>query len=192
MQTRWLSWSPQEPHTMHWKPMDWQQDEWWWYPVYCDVIPFATIEPHNCSTCSIPSHKKSTLMDIFNRTKVWYEIMVSKILQRSDAYAILSQNQHCKHETNLYVKSVYSFRCDYCEYTDFLTCFGLSLPSSEVSSTLTGNAIHIHNTHVYIRISYLKIIYLSIYGSRVLLFDLGHFFSFFILYTIVRTPWTGD
>jgi hypothetical protein len=35
-------------------------------------------------------------------------------------------------------------------------------------------------------------IYLSIYGSAVLLLDLGRFFSFSILYTVGRTPWTGD
>jgi hypothetical protein len=33
---------------------------------------------------------------------------------------------------------------------------------------------------------------LSIYGSTVLLLVLGRFFSFVILYTIGRTPWTGD
>jgi hypothetical protein len=31
-----------------------------------------------------------------------------------------------------------------------------------------------------------------IYGSAVLLLDLGCFFSFLILYTVGRTPWTGD
>jgi hypothetical protein len=31
-----------------------------------------------------------------------------------------------------------------------------------------------------------------IYGSRVLLLDLDRFFSFLILYTVGRTPWTGD
>jgi hypothetical protein len=35
-------------------------------------------------------------------------------------------------------------------------------------------------------------IYLSIYGSTALLFDLGRFFSFLILCTVSRTPWTGD
>jgi hypothetical protein len=34
--------------------------------------------------------------------------------------------------------------------------------------------------------------YLPIYGSTVLLLDLGRFFSFLILYTIGRIPWTGD
>jgi hypothetical protein len=33
---------------------------------------------------------------------------------------------------------------------------------------------------------------LSIYGSTVLLLDLGRFFSFLILYTGGRTRWTGD
>jgi hypothetical protein len=33
---------------------------------------------------------------------------------------------------------------------------------------------------------------LSIYGSTVLLLDLGRLFSFLILYTVGRTPWTGD
>jgi hypothetical protein len=32
----------------------------------------------------------------------------------------------------------------------------------------------------------------SSYGSAVLLLDLGHFFSFLILYTVGRTPQTGD
>jgi hypothetical protein len=34
--------------------------------------------------------------------------------------------------------------------------------------------------------------YLSIYGSTVLLLDLGLFFSFLILYTVGRIPWSGD
>jgi hypothetical protein len=34
--------------------------------------------------------------------------------------------------------------------------------------------------------------YISIYDSTTLLFDLGRLFSFLILYTIGRTPWTGD
>jgi hypothetical protein len=32
---------------------------------------------------------------------------------------------------------------------------------------------------------------ISIYGSTALV-DLGHFFSCLILYTVGRTPWTGD
>jgi hypothetical protein len=31
-----------------------------------------------------------------------------------------------------------------------------------------------------------------IYGFTVLLLDLGRFFSFLILYTVGRTPWTKD
>jgi hypothetical protein len=34
-------------------------------------------------------------------------------------------------------------------------------------------------------------LYLSIYGSTVLLLDLGRFLSFLILYPVDRTPWTG-
>jgi hypothetical protein len=34
--------------------------------------------------------------------------------------------------------------------------------------------------------------YLSVYGFTVLLLDLCRFFSFLILYTFGRTPWTGD
>jgi hypothetical protein len=30
----------------------------------------------------------------------------------------------------------------------------------------------------------------SLYGSTVILLDLGRFFSFLILYTVGRTPWT--
>jgi hypothetical protein len=33
---------------------------------------------------------------------------------------------------------------------------------------------------------------ISIYGSTVLLLDLGRFFSSLILHTVGRTPWTGD
>jgi hypothetical protein len=33
---------------------------------------------------------------------------------------------------------------------------------------------------------------LSIYGFTVILLDLGRFSSFLILYTVGRTPWTGD
>jgi hypothetical protein len=33
---------------------------------------------------------------------------------------------------------------------------------------------------------------LSLYGSRVLLLDLGRFFRFLILYTVGRTHWAGD
>jgi hypothetical protein len=32
----------------------------------------------------------------------------------------------------------------------------------------------------------------SVYGSTVLLLDLGRFFSYLIVYTVGRTPWTGD
>jgi hypothetical protein len=32
----------------------------------------------------------------------------------------------------------------------------------------------------------------SIYGSTVLLLDIRRFFSFLMLYTVGRTPWTGD
>jgi hypothetical protein len=35
-------------------------------------------------------------------------------------------------------------------------------------------------------------VYLPIYYSTVFLLDLSHFFSFLILYTVGRTPWTGD
>jgi hypothetical protein len=35
-------------------------------------------------------------------------------------------------------------------------------------------------------------IHLCLYGSAALLLDFGHFFSFLILYTVGRTPWTGD
>jgi hypothetical protein len=45
---------------------------------------------------------------------------------------------------------------------------------------------------VYDRHSIYLPIYLSIYGSTVLLLDLGRFFSFLILFTVGRTPWTGD
>jgi hypothetical protein len=34
--------------------------------------------------------------------------------------------------------------------------------------------------------------YLFIYDSTVLLLDIGRFFSFLILYTVGRTPWTVD
>jgi hypothetical protein len=33
---------------------------------------------------------------------------------------------------------------------------------------------------------------LSIYGSAILLLDLSRFFSFLILYTVYRTPYTGN
>jgi hypothetical protein len=46
------------------------------------------------------------------------------------------------------------------------------------------------------RLGLMHIIYLSIclsvYGSTVFLLNLGRFFSFLILYTVGRTPWTGD
>jgi hypothetical protein len=42
----------------------------------------------------------------------------------------------------------------------------------------------------FVNISWLQ--YLSVYGSAVLLLDLGLFFSFLIIYTVGRTPWTGD
>jgi hypothetical protein len=35
-------------------------------------------------------------------------------------------------------------------------------------------------------------IYISIYGSTVLLLDLGRFFNFLVLYIIGMPPWTGD
>jgi hypothetical protein len=49
--------------------------------------------------------------------------------------------------------------------------------------------------YLSIYLSYLSIypsIYLSTYCSTLLLLDLGRFFSFLILYTVGRTPWTGD
>jgi hypothetical protein len=46
----------------------------------------------------------------------------------------------------------------YGEYTNCLTYFGLSWPSSEVSSAVTGNTVHTCNTNFNIRIFYHKII----------------------------------
>jgi hypothetical protein len=37
-----------------------------------------------------------------------------------------------------------------------------------------------------------QLIVLCIYGSTILLLDLGRFFGFLILYTVGMTPWTGD
>jgi hypothetical protein len=45
------------------------------------------------------------------------------------------------------------------------------------------------NAHKFVTI---RMNYLSICGSTVLLLDLGRFFSLLILYTVGRTPWTGD
>jgi hypothetical protein len=36
------------------------------------------------------------------------------------------------------------------------------------------------------------LVYLAIHGSIVLLLNLGRFFRFLIMYTVGRTPWTGD
>jgi hypothetical protein len=61
---------------------------------------------------------------------------------------------------------------------------------------LQNNLFHMERFFMYIFISpYLSVylsIYLSIYDSTVLLLDLGRFFSFLILYTVGRTPWTGN
>jgi hypothetical protein len=45
---------------------------------------------------------------------------------------------------------------------------------------------------IYLSIYLSRPIYLSIYGSTVLLLDLGRFFSFLIIFTVGTTPWTGD
>jgi hypothetical protein len=45
-----------------------------------------------------------------------------------------------------------------------------------------------HNNNVICNVS-IMIIYLSLYSP---LLDLGRFFRFLILYTVGRTPWTGD
>jgi hypothetical protein len=42
------------------------------------------------------------------------------------------------------------------------------------------------------RIQWQTSIYLSIYGSTVLLLELGQFFRLLILYTLYRTRWTED
>jgi hypothetical protein len=47
-------------------------------------------------------------------------------------------------------------------------------------------------TNVYIIINATVVICLSIYGSTILLLDLGRFFSFLILYAVGTTPWTAD
>jgi hypothetical protein len=50
---------------------------------------------------------------------------------------------------------------------------------------LLGERRHFHK-------SLMLVVYLFICGSTVLLLDLGRFFSFLILYTVGRAPWTGD
>jgi hypothetical protein len=59
-----------------------------------------------------------------------------------------------------------------------------------------------HFQHDLVRMKYFDVdwrsfssstfIYPSIYGSMALLLDLGRFFSFLIICTVGRTPWTGD
>jgi hypothetical protein len=48
------------------------------------------------------------------------------------------------------------------------------------------------NYPIYTGLQNLMSVYLSIYGFTGLLLDLGRFFSFLIVYTIGRIPWTGD
>jgi hypothetical protein len=45
-----------------------------------------------------------------------------------------------------------------CEYTNYVTCLGLSCPSSEVSSLLIRNTVHIRSTYVclYVQGSYTR------------------------------------
>jgi hypothetical protein len=43
------------------------------------------------------------------------------------------------------------------EHTNYLTCFGVSWQSSDVSSTLIGSTVRIRNAYVYIRIYILKL-----------------------------------
>jgi hypothetical protein len=48
------------------------------------------------------------------------------------------------------------------------------------------------NFYLYLSISICLSVCLSVSLSTVLLLDLGRFFNFLILYTVGRTPWTGD
>jgi hypothetical protein len=51
---------------------------------------------------------------------------------------------------------------------------------------------HSEDKHGALKISIYLSVYLSIYGSAALFVGLWPLFSFLILYTICRTPWTGD
>jgi hypothetical protein len=55
------------------------------------------------------------------------------------------------------------------------------------ANTLSINTHDIMSTSLFVCLS----IYLPIYGTTAL-WDLGPFFSFSVLYTVGRTPWTGD
>jgi hypothetical protein len=62
------------------------------------------------------------------------------------------------------------------------------LPSSELKKKSSGQR---RNEHSFLNSEVFESsdVYLWLYSS---LWDLGHFFSFFIFYTVGRTPWTGD
>jgi hypothetical protein len=64
---------------------------------------------------------------------------------------------------------------------------------NELSAIITGRLTPVRywTNSIYIYISIYLPIYLSIYSSTALV-DLGHFFSFLILHTVGRTPWTVD
>jgi hypothetical protein len=57
--------------------------------------------------------------------------------------------------------------------------------------SLLPSGAHYHHLHNYLITCQENIFYLSILGSTVLLLELGPFFSFLIIYTVRRTPWTG-
>jgi hypothetical protein len=63
-----------------------------------------------------------------------------------------------------------------CQYCYFMS-FGISVKYIQPVGTID---------------TFLTLFELTIHGSAVLLLDLGYFFSFLILYTVGRTPWTGD
>lgn len=69
----------------------------------------------------------------------------------------------CHSSHNLCLAVSFALLMSYCEYTNYLTRFGKSWPSSEVPSTLIGSTVYIHNIRVCI---YIRILHLQSYSKN--------------------------
>jgi hypothetical protein len=93
----------------------------------------------------------------------------------------------CCHSCNHYVTSTIQLRARELELR-----FICRVPYTQGVSFRTQQTQQSLSTYLSIYLCVCLSICLSIYDSTSFLLDLGRFFSFFILYTVVRTPWTGD
>jgi hypothetical protein len=71
------------------------------------------------------------------------------------------------------------------QYKQYIQCYNKTPKSVATSSSVSLSV------YLSIYLSLCLCVYLSIHGSTELV-GLGRFFSFLIIYTVGRTPWTGD